>query len=202
MKQRIWDKNKKTVKDEVIPAESLLKETPVNIENALDYEDRRFGRSRRGRRMNRFERKIAKEVLAKLPSNSLVVDVPCGLGRFSDIIVQHGHRYVGMDLNFFRARYAAERLEIDLPTIQASIFELPLASNSVDLIFSIRMFHHLQPEEIEQTFKEISRIAPQSLITFYNRRTWRIQRKRFSWRIRLRELRGGESWDERDLQCP
>jgi SAM-dependent methyltransferase len=180
------------------PTKSFGGETPVDIENAqLDYENRRFGRSRRGRRMNRFERKIATLVLSKLPSSSLVIDVPCGLGRFSDIIIQQGHQYVGIDLNLGNARYTAKRLDISLPTIQASILELPLGDNSADFVFSIRMFHHFTPKQIERAFQEISRVAPQSLITFYNRRTWRIQRRRFSLRIRLREWRGGESWDEK-----
>jgi SAM-dependent methyltransferase len=185
-------------KDEINPTKSFCGETPVNIESAqLDYENRRFGRSRRGRRMNRFERKIAKLVLSKLPSNSVVIDVPCGLGRFSDIIIQQEHRYVGIDLNFGNVRYAAKRLNLSLPTIQASILELPLADNSADFVFCVRMFHHFSPKQIERAFQEISRVAPQSLMTFYNRRTWRIQRRRFSLRIRLREWRGGETWDEK-----
>jgi len=147
--------------------------------------------------MNQFERKIATLVLSKLPSNSFVIDVPCGLGRFSDIIIQRGHQYVGIDLNFGNARYTAKRLDISLPTIQASILELPLADNTADFVFSIRMFHHFTLKQIERAFQEISRVAPQSLITFYNRRTWRVQRRRFSLRIRLREWRGGESWDEK-----
>ena len=84
-----------------------------------------------------------------------------------------------------------------LPALQASILELPLADNSADFVFSIRMFHHFTLKQIERALQEISRVAPQSLITFYNRRTWRVQRRRFSLRIRLREWRGGESWDEK-----
>jgi SAM-dependent methyltransferase len=185
-------------RDEINSTKSFCGETLVNIESAqLDYENRRFGRSRRGRWMNRLERKIAKSVLSKLPSNSVVVDVPCGLGRFSDIIIQQGHRYVGIDINFGNVRYTGQRLNISLPTIQASIFELPLADHSADFVLSVRMFHHFSSKEIERAFNEISRIAPQSLITFYNRRTWRIQRRRFSFRIRLREWYGGQPWDEK-----
>lgn len=147
--------------------------------------------------MNRFERQIVKLVLSKLPSNSLIVDVPCGLGRFSDIIIQLGHRYVGMDVNFEGARYASERLDKSLPTMQASIFSLPLANNSADFVISVRMMHHFQSVEIEQALKEFSRIAPQGLVTFYNRRAWRIQRRRFSWRIRRREWRGGVPWNNK-----
>ncbi|MFB3883678.1 MAG: class I SAM-dependent methyltransferase [Thermodesulfobacteriota bacterium] len=163
----------------------------------FDYEIRRFGRSRRGHRMNRSERNITQSVLGKLPPHSLVLDIPCGLGRFTDLLIDQGHRYVGMDINFDYARYASERLKTPLPALQASIFELPLSSNSVDFVMSIRMFHHFQSDQIIAALKEISRVAPQALVTFYNRRSWRIQKRRFSLRIRRREWRGGESWHEK-----
>lgn len=166
-------------------------------EPQFDYERRRFETSRRGRRTNRLERKIAQLVLAKLLSNKLIVDIPCGLGRFSDIIIQEGHRYVGMDLNFDHAHYSSKRREVNLPAVQASIFELPLASNSVDLIFSVRMFHHFEEDKVIQALKEISRVAPQSLITFYNRRTWRKLRKLWSWRLRQKRLTGQPIWREK-----
>jgi cyclopropane fatty-acyl-phospholipid synthase-like methyltransferase len=114
-----------------------------------------------------------------------------------DIVVQQGHHYVGMDIDFDYVGYASKRLNTRSPTVQASILELPLASNSADFVIAIRMFHHFQPDQIEVALKEISRVAPQALVTFYNRLTWRIQRRRFSPRIRRREWQGGESWHER-----
>ena len=108
----------------------------------LDYETHRFESSTRGQRTNRFERKVARQLLEKLPSSTLVIDVPCGMGRFSDIVIQQGHRYIGIDQNFDRTSHSSRRQGILLPTVQASIFELPLTNDSVDLILSIRMFHH------------------------------------------------------------
>jgi len=175
----------------------------VNLQDGqLEYENLRFGRSRRGRRMNRFEREIVRFVLSKLRPHSVIIDVPCGLGRFGDIVMQQGHRYVGMDINFGNVRHAANRLNISIPMMQASILELPLADHSADFVFCVRIFHHFSSKQIERTFQEISRVAPQSLVTFYNRRTWRIQRRRFSPRIRLKEWRGGESWDEKTYSVP
>ena len=152
--------------------------------------------------MNRFEREIVRFVLSKLRPNSMVIDVPCGLGRFGDIVMQLGHHYVGIDLNFGNVHHAANRLNRSLPMIQGSILELPLADNSADFVFCVRIFHHFSFKQIERTFQEVSRVAPQSLVTFYNRRTWRIQRRRFSPRIRFKEFRGGESWDEKTYSVP
>jgi cyclopropane fatty-acyl-phospholipid synthase-like methyltransferase len=171
---------------------------PVNPNNhQLDYETRRFGRSQRGHRMNQFERAIARQVLAKLPPRSRVVDIPSGLGRFMDIVVEQGHHYVGMDIDFDSVHYASKRLDTRWPVLQASILELPLVSDAADFVIAIRMFHHFQLGQIEVALKEISRVAPEALVTFYNRLSWRIQRRRFSPRIRRREWQGGESWHDR-----
>jgi SAM-dependent methyltransferase len=175
----------------------------VKLENESLYdEERRFGRTPRGRRMNRFERETAQFVLSRLQRNSRVVDVPCGTGRFSDIIKGEGHRYVGVDLNLGNARHAASRLNVSLPTVQASLLELPLADNSADFVLCIRMFHHFSLKQIERALQEMSRTAPQCLVTFYNRRTWRVQKRRFSLRVRRKALRGGEAWDAKTYSAP
>ena len=126
-----------------------------------------------------------------------MVDIPSGLGRFIDIVVEQGHSYVGMDIDFDNVRYASKRLDTRWPVIQASILQLPLVSDSADFVIAIRMFHHFQLDQIEVALKEISRVAPEALVTFYNRLSWRIQRRRFSPRIRRREWQGGESWHDR-----
>jgi SAM-dependent methyltransferase len=168
----------------------------VNAENERLYDEaRRFGRSPRGRRMNEFERKTAQFVLSKLRPDSRVVDVPCGTGRFTDVIMRLGHRYVGVDLNLGNARFAAKRLKASLPTVQASLLELPLAGNCADFVLCVRMFHHFSRDQIERALQEMSRIAPQCLVTFYNRRTWRVQKRRFSLRIRRKARYGGDAWD-------
>jgi len=175
----------------------------VNAENELMYdEDRRFGRSPRGRRMNDFERKTTQFVLSRLRPDSRVVDVPCGTGRFTDIITGAGHRYVGVDLNLGNARHAAKRLNVPLMTVQASVLELPLADNCADFALCVRMFHHFSRDQIERALQEMSRIAPQCLVTFYNRRTWRVQKRRFSLRIRRKARYGGDAWDAKTYSVP
>jgi SAM-dependent methyltransferase len=152
--------------------------------------------------MNEFERKTAQFVLSKLRPHSRVVDVPCGTGRFTDIITGQGHRCVGVDLNPGNARHAAKRLNVSLPTVQASLLDLPLADNCADFVLCVRMFHHFSRDQIERAFQEMSRIAPQCLVTFYNRRTWRVQKRRFSLRIRRKAQHGGDVWDAKTYSVP
>jgi SAM-dependent methyltransferase len=73
----------------------------------------------------------------------LVLDVGCGMGRFSDVISRWGGRVVGIDLS--SAVDAAlgnlrERKNVDLA--QADVFHLPFRPGTFDVIFSIGVLHH------------------------------------------------------------
>ena len=73
----------------------------------------------------------------------LILDVGCGMGRFSDVASRWGARVVGIDLS--RAVDAAQRnigRRENVNIIQADIFELPFRDETFDLIFSIGVLHH------------------------------------------------------------
>ncbi|PIQ79851.1 MAG: hypothetical protein COV79_02965 [Parcubacteria group bacterium CG11_big_fil_rev_8_21_14_0_20_41_14] len=73
----------------------------------------------------------------------LVLDVGCGMGRFSEIAADYGAQVIGIDLS-----YAVEAARQNLKKrpncqfIQADVFHLPFKSNSFDFIFSIGVLHH------------------------------------------------------------
>jgi len=73
----------------------------------------------------------------------LVLDVGCGMGRYSDVVSRWGATVVGVDLT--SAVDAAQgnigsRDNVNLA--QADIFDLPFADNTFDYIFSIGVLHH------------------------------------------------------------
>lgn len=73
----------------------------------------------------------------------LVLDVGCGMGRFSDVVSRWGGRVVGIDLT--TAVDAANRNLGGRPNVylaQANVFELPFAPETFDYIFSIGVLHH------------------------------------------------------------
>ncbi|MBI3490303.1 MAG: methyltransferase domain-containing protein [Acidobacteria bacterium] len=72
-----------------------------------------------------------------------MLDVGCGMGRFSDVVSRAGAEVVGIDLS-----YAIDAAHDNLggrPNVhlaQADIFELPFRPGTFDCIFSIGVLHH------------------------------------------------------------
>ncbi len=86
----------------------------------------------------------------------LVLDVGCGMGRFSDVVSRWGGRVVGADLS--RAVDAAARNlsgREDAAVIQADARDLPFAPGAFDVVFSIGVLHHTP-----STFGALARISP------------------------------------------
>jgi len=72
----------------------------------------------------------------------LVLDVGCGMGRFAEVATRWGGRVVGVDLSA-AAEVAAKNLAgRDFIAFQADAFELPFASESFDVIYSVGVLHH------------------------------------------------------------
>ena len=72
-----------------------------------------------------------------------VLDVGCGMGRFSDVASRWGANVVGIDLS--RAVESAQRNIGSRPNVtiaQANVFALPFREESFDCIFSIGVLHH------------------------------------------------------------
>jgi 2-polyprenyl-3-methyl-5-hydroxy-6-metoxy-1,4-benzoquinol methylase len=73
----------------------------------------------------------------------LVLDAGAGLGRFSEVVLNHGGRVVAVDLS--RAIDAAHANLGDDPSIdfiQADIFKLPFRPETFDFVYSWGVLHH------------------------------------------------------------
>lgn len=87
-----------------------------------------------------------------------VLDVGCGMGRFSDVVSRWGARVVGLDLS--DAVYAAGRNLADrdnVTILQADVFDLPLRDASFDIAFSIGVLHHTP--DTRRAFMQIPRVV-------------------------------------------
>jgi SAM-dependent methyltransferase len=76
-------------------------------------------------------------------SGKRVLDVGCGMGRFTDVASRWGATVVGIDLS--RAVDAAQRNVGRRPNVhiaQANVFELPFREGTFDFIFSLGVLHH------------------------------------------------------------
>jgi len=142
-----------------------------------NYEWRRFQRTPQGKEKNRLEQTMVRRFLLRLPPGSTVLDVPAGMGRFTELILETGHRPLSIDLNFGRIADTRQRLAKPMPAMQGDILHLPLADLSVDAVLCFRLFHHLTPEVAAQVLRELRRVAPRAYVTFYNRHTLKFFKK-------------------------
>jgi len=139
------------------------------------YTQHRFGRTRRGRRLNRIERAVVDRSLAAFPPGLRVMDVPCGDGRMTDLILKHGHQSTAVDHDL---KMLCTDPNAPAPALLGSVFGLPFRDGAFDLALVVRLLHWFTADQIERALRELGRVAPRVLLTFYNRNSARILRKR------------------------
>ena len=94
------------------------------------------------------ETQLARKALALAGEPTLVLDLPCGAGRFWPVLAEHPNRRViaadnslGM-LTTARAHQPAV-LQQRFMTMQTSAFGIGLPDSAVDSIFCMRLLHHI-----------------------------------------------------------
>ncbi|MCB1864023.1 MAG: class I SAM-dependent methyltransferase [Chromatiales bacterium] len=125
----------------------------------------------RRRMTNWREHRLAAHALALLGNPGSVLDIPCGTGRFWDLLTADPDRNVlAADLNegmleTARTHRDAALLERIDRLFQSSAFDIDLPDASVDCVFSIRLLHHIvAPEDRLRILREYHRVARQSAI--------------------------------------
>jgi SAM-dependent methyltransferase len=143
-----------------------------------DYEKRRYrGLDQRlvhGREVS-ILKKFLKQAGGGSPngqaSSPLILDAPCGYGRFAGLILGQGFRLISSDLSFHMVKRAVERT--GSPPAAAGIVSnltrgIPLKGCAVTAVFSMRFFHHLHDREDRRTaLREFGRIAAGFVILSY-----------------------------------
>jgi|SRR5882762_5676554 len=152
----------------------------VSRKEAEDYRDQRFAKNPSLIKLDQAEKKCVGALLQLVPKGSLVLDVPCGPGRFHELLCQHGYRVIAADISeemlaLARASSRAEQY------ILADAENLGLPPQSVDCVFCIRLFHHIgSPETRSRLFREFARVSRGwVLVSFYHRHCLKHFRKVF-----------------------
>jgi SAM-dependent methyltransferase len=149
-----------------------------NVVTEDAYEERRFESSRSGRRKLRHELAIVTDFLARLPPDRLILDAPCGMGRFTGPIRAAGHRPVCLDLNVGMLQRAQQRHGRATALLQGDVLSLPFADGTFDAAICFRLLHHLPDNLVLGVLRELRRITRTALVTFYDTRCLKYQRKR------------------------
>jgi SAM-dependent methyltransferase len=168
----------------------LLYQTDAAASKAIDeikstkYETLRF-ETRRGSKRNSAEQSIVSRFLQKHPEGIWVLDVPCGMGRFNDVLARYNDNVLSIDKRLGRSAYTVSSMRShSTVAIQGDALSLPLRNDSVDVALCIRLTHHLNKDNTVKLLKELGRVAIEVLITFYNADTFRAKYRRFKKMVR------------------
>lgn len=119
---------------------------------------------------NNREISIARKALRMAGNPHSVLDLPCGTGRFWDMLAEDPNR------ELYAADNSAHMIEIAsevrdpavakrFTTFQASAFEIPKPDNFVDSIFCMRLLHHIgEHQDRLKMLREFHRVAKDSVV--------------------------------------
>lgn len=143
----------------------------------------RFDRGSR-QRVDQREQAAVKRILSKLPGVTVVLDVPCGAGRFAATLGADGRRLIAIDvaaevLGHMRER--ASKAGVQAEVIQGDATRIPLSDRAVDCAFSNRLLHHLlNRQDRQKVLRELHRVTRRfAVVSFFDYHSFGMIRRLF-----------------------
>jgi ubiquinone/menaquinone biosynthesis C-methylase UbiE len=140
------------------------------IEGARRYEKGRFNKGKM-LKYDKFEKAFAQRLFEMVGSDSNIVDIPCGSGRFFEIFSK-SRKLIMADYSINMLRVCQEKFGIpdNVRLIRADISSIPLDNGEADLCFCMRLFHHMENDQLRlNALKELSRVSRRFVaLSFYN----------------------------------
>ncbi|WP_458131580.1 class I SAM-dependent methyltransferase [Pseudomonas sp. R3-41] len=169
-----------------------------NEQHAREYfHKHRTGLSRR--LSNQRDQQLARRALALVGDPGLVLDLPCGAGRFWPLLAEKPNRIIiGADNSEAMLNTALDAQPSDVVKrvrpLHTSAFDIALPDNAVDSIFCMRLLHHIgEPAHRLAILKEFERVSRDSVIVSLwvdgNFKAWK--------RKRLERTRGQKDYQNR-----
>ena len=116
------------------------------------------------------DEQLARKALALAGEPGLVLDLPCGAGRFWPLLAEKPNRVIiGADNSESMLKIATQAQPADVvkrvQTLHTSAFDIALPDNAVDSIFCMRLLHHIGEAEHRLTIlREFERVTRDSVI--------------------------------------
>jgi len=163
---------------------------PFQRHEVEEYERKRY-RGLDQKIVDAREKYILRKYLAVVAhKNGTVLDLPCGYGRFSALLLEAGYKLINCDISSSMvARACARTWELDSALSSGAVADakqgLPFAARVFPLVFSMRFFHHLHQQEArEAILKEFSRVSREwVIVSFYRMNFLHILQRRFRRKI-------------------
>jgi ubiquinone/menaquinone biosynthesis C-methylase UbiE len=142
---------------------------------AEDYDFHRFSSPERQKRNARKWAAIRK-ALSRAQGVRVILDLPCGTGRFTGGLAREGYEIVGSDISMEMLQKAASVTgskdgRPQEPNVrgylQANAEKLPLRDDSLDCVVCIRFMMHVDPATRVRMLREFRRVSRRWVIVDY-----------------------------------
>ena len=116
------------------------------------------------------DEQLARRALHLAGEPRVVLDLPCGAGRFWPLLAEKPNRVIiGADNSASMLKVATVAQPADVVKrvrpLQTSAFDIDLPDNSVDSIFCMRLLHHIgDPAHRQAILREFQRVTRDSVI--------------------------------------
>ncbi|KQT63271.1 MULTISPECIES: class I SAM-dependent methyltransferase [Pseudomonas] len=150
---------------------------PIKLDFSEKYDDQHAQRYLRkhqqslGRRLSHLrDEQVGRKALALAGDPGLVLDLPCGAGRFWPMLAEKPNRVIiGADNSESMIKTAMQGQPADVvkrvQPLHTSAFDIALPDNSVDSIFCMRLLHHIgEAEHRRVILREFERVTRDSVI--------------------------------------
>lgn len=120
-----------------------------DVEVAERYDRARFS-TLSGRVFNRLEKLNIRRAFRDLPRSLTIVDIPCGTGRLSEVLVDMGFRVIGVDISPAMLEVARRKLagrEDRFETVVCDARRLPQLGRHFDAALCARVLMHFPLQE-------------------------------------------------------
>lgn len=156
----------------------------MSKEGAEQYR-RKYGRSLLRRLSCGRERALVARAMADLGARGEVLDVPCGAGRLTDVLLDRAENAVCADVSpamlgharrALREPIADGRVELARATVGA----LPFRDEAFDSVLCRRLLHHMAERSVRvRALSELGRVARRGVVaSFADADTWKSRIRR------------------------
>jgi len=147
------------------------KHRPFTRQEVIHYEKKRY-KGIDQRLVHARENHILAQLFKKIDNTpGTALDIPCGYGRFSNFLREKGFIPVSLDYSYQMVTRAVEASKNDHGSLGIAADakkNLPFKSNSFNVLFSMRFFHHVhEPHEREFILKEFARVSQKWVVFSY-----------------------------------
>lgn len=140
------------------------------LESALNYEDRPSYSGLLGALRNYREKAVVSQILDFVEEGSVLLDCPCGNGRWFKLLCEKAESIVAIDISHSMievARINAKIVELaglHVRVLRGDAEGLPLEQESVDYVYSFALMKHLRRTVKCKMLREFARVCRKGVI--------------------------------------